>query len=449
MADIETIETEIIEAIQESGEPVVSPKNLPTTIHILPLFDRPFFPAQAFPIMMEEEPWYETLDEIADSPHHMVGLALVNGEPGDELTPKKFSKVGSLVQLHNPSRSDGKMQFIAEGIERFKIVKWLSKKPPYKVKVEYAKQSKRSNTDEMRAYAMAIINTLKDLMQLNPLYAEELKYFLNRFSPNDPSPLADFAVGLTSASGEDLQQVLELFSLVPRMKKVLVLLKKELNVAKIQSKIRERVEERIDEQQRKFFLREQLKEIQKELGIEKDDRTAEIERFQKRLKELTLSNEAQKQVDDEIQKLSMLEIGSPEYTVTRNYLDWITILPWGKSSKDRLDLRRAKKVLNEDHDGLDEVKERILEFLAIGKLKEQVSGSIILLVGPQVWEKLPLGVLLPEPLEESSIASHWAVCVTRPKSKAIAAPISGRCPARSFRRSNHAAPKIRSLCSTR
>ncbi|MCW8983589.1 MAG: endopeptidase La, partial [Gammaproteobacteria bacterium] len=229
------------------------------------------------------------------------------------------------------------------------------------------------------------------LMQLNPLYAEELKYFLNRFSPNDPSPLADFAVGLTSASGDDLQQVLELFSLIPRMKKVLVLLKKELNVAKIQSKIRERVEERIDEQQRRFFLREQLKEIQKELGIEKDDRTAEIERFQKRLKTLTLSEEAQKQVDEEIQKLSMLEIGSPEYTVTRNYLDWITVLPWGKSSRDRLDLRRAKKVLNEDHDGLDEVKERILEFLAIGKLKEQVSGSIILLVGPPGVGKTSIG----------------------------------------------------------
>jgi len=391
MADLENIEAEIIEAIEESGELIISPKNLPTTIHILPLFERPFFPAQAFPIIMDEEPWFETLDEIADSPHHMVGLLLVNGEPGDELTPSKFSKVGSLVQLHNPGRSDGKMQFIAEGIERFKIVKWLSKKPPYKVKVEYPKQSKRNSTDEMRAYAMAIINTLRDLMQLNPLYAEELKYFLNRFSPNDPSPLADFAVGLTSASGEDLQQVLELFSLVPRMKKVLLLLKKELNVAKIQSKIRERVEERIDEQQRKFFLREQLKEIQKELGIEKDDRTAEIERFQKRLKSLTLSDEAQKQVGDEFQKLSMLEIGSPEYTVTRNYLDWITVLPWGKSSKDRLDLRRAKRVLNEDHDGLDEVKERILEFLAIGKLKEQVSGSIILLVGPPGVGKTSIG----------------------------------------------------------
>jgi ATP-dependent Lon protease len=391
MPDFESIEAEIVEAIEESGDLIISAKNLPTTIHILPLFDRPFFPAQAFPIVLEEEPWYETLDDIAESPHHMVGLVLVNGEPGDELSPDRFRQVGSLVQLHNPSRLDGKMQFIAEGIERFKIVKWLSKKPPYKVKVEYPPQVKRNNSDEMRAYAMAIINTLRDLMQLNPLYAEELKYFLNRFSPNDPSPLADFAVGLTSASGDDLQQVLELFSLIPRMKKVLLLLKKELNVAKIQSKIRERVEERIDEQQRIFFLREQLKEIQKELGIEKDDRTAELERFQKRLKSLTLSEEARKQLDDEMQKLAVLEIGSPEYTVTRNYLDWITVLPWGKTSRDRLDLRRAKKVLNEDHDGLDEVKERILEFLAIGKLKDQLSGSIILLVGPPGVGKTSIG----------------------------------------------------------
>jgi len=228
---------------------------------------------------------------------------------------------------------------------------------------------------------MALINTIRELLPMNPLYGEELKQFLNRFSLNEPSALADFAASLVTSGRNDLQQILETSPVKQRMERVLLLIKKELEVAKLQTRIRQQVEDKISDQQRKFFLREQLKEIQQELGIAKDDKTADIERFKERLKSLTVPDHAQARIDEELEKLNILESGSPEYGVTRNYLDWLTGLPWGKHSRDKLDLRRARKILDRDHDGLEDVKERIIEFLAVGVLKGEIRGSILCLVG--------------------------------------------------------------------
>ncbi|MFA5628015.1 MAG: endopeptidase La [Thiohalomonadaceae bacterium] len=391
MPNDETIEAELLSSADSTSDLAVRTDVLPTTLYLLPLIDRPFFPAQAFPVLLDEKLWLDTLEHIGDHPHRMAGLVLVRKGDPENLHPENFYRIGTAVRVHNPSRSDGKIQFIAEGIQRFRIVKWLSDKPPFMVQVEYPGEKPAREDSKLKAYAMAIINTLKELLPLNPLYSEELKYFLSRFSPNDPSPLTDFAAALTSAKREELQQVLESFAVLPRMEKVLVLLKKELDVAQLQSQIREKVDERMSEQQRKFFLREQLKEIQKELGLEKDDRTADVERFTDRLGKLTLPEAAQKRVDDELQKLSILEVGSPEYTVTRNYLDWVSSLPWGLHSTDRLELKRARRTLDQDHDGLDDVKQRIIEFIAVGSLKGEVAGSILLLVGPPGVGKTSIG----------------------------------------------------------
>lgn len=362
----------------------------PSTLYLLPLSERPFFPAQTLPLLMNEGPWLRTVKKIGEASHQMAGLVLVNLPHAEDAKPADFYSFGTLVRMHHPVRSEGKIQFIAEGQSRFRIVKWISDKPPYLVQVEYPPEIAR-NEDELKAYAMAIINTIKELIPLNPLYSEELKFFLNRFSPNEPSLLADFAASLTTASKEELQSVIEALNLRRRMEKVLILIKKELEVAKLQSQIREQVEQKMTKQQREFFLREQLKEIQKELGLAKDDKTADIERFRDRLAKLKLSESAQKRVEEEMQKLSVLESGSPEYAVTRSYLEWLSQLPWGKLSKDKLDLLRARKILDRDHDGLEDVKERIVEFLAVGALKGEIAGSILLLVGPPGVGKTSIG----------------------------------------------------------
>ena len=392
----QAIEGEIVE--DESGQKLLPAESRPGELYLLPLNEKPFFPAQTLPLVMNESAWLRTVEAIGETPHHMVGLVLIKPEDSDSATREDFHNIGTVVRMHNPAKNEGRIQFIAEGLRRFRIVKWLSDKPPYRVQVEYPNEPGKPESEEIRAYAMAIINTIKELVPLNPLYSEELKFFLNRFSPNEPSLLADFAATLTSASKQELQDVLEAFGLKRRMEKVLVLLKKELDVARLQSQIRGRMEEKMSEQQREFFLREQLKAIQKELGLSKDDKTAELETFKERISRLTLPEAAKKRIDEEMAKFSVLETGSAEYTVSRNYLDWLTALPWGVHSQDKLDLKRARKILDRDHDGLDDVKDRIIEFLAVGAMKGEVSGSILLLVGPPGVGKTSIGKSVAEAL---------------------------------------------------
>ncbi len=390
--DDDALEGEIFTTAPAPGTPNLPAQTLPATLHVLPLTEKPFFPAQSLPLVMNEGPWMETVQKIGETPHHLAGLLLVHGDSSDEARPDDFYATGTLVRMHHPMRADGKIQFIAEGMTRFKVVEWISGKAPYFARVEYLPETQHdTESEEIKAYALAILGSVKELLPLNPLYSEELKFFLNRFSPNQPALLADLAASLTTAPKEALQEVLESFDLRKRMQKALVLVKKELEVARLQNQIQEKVEEKMTEQQREFFLREQLRTIQKELGIAKDDRTADLDLFQGRIKKLTLSAQASKKIAEELGKLAVLEHGSPEYMVTRNYLDWLTNLPWGRFTKDKLDLNRARKILDQDHDGLDDVKERIIEFLAVGAMKGEVAGSIILLVGPPGVGKTSIG----------------------------------------------------------
>jgi ATP-dependent Lon protease len=238
---------------------------------------------------------------------------------------------------------------------------------------------------------MAVIKTLKELVKLNPLQSEAIKLFLSRSTFDDPGRLADFAANLTTANGTELQKILETFDIRKRIDHVLVLLKREVEISKLQEEINKQIQEKISGQQREFFLKEQLKAIKKELGLEKEGKTTEIEKFQERLKERKLSEEAKRVVEDELDKFQMLEPHSPEYTVSRNYLDWLTILPWGKFSQDSYDVDKARQILDRDHYGLDDVKERILEFIAVGKLKGDIAGSILCLVGPPGVGKTSVG----------------------------------------------------------
>ncbi|MCF7982774.1 MAG: endopeptidase La [Thiohalocapsa sp.] len=364
---------------------------LPALIAMLPVASRPFFPGQAVPLLMDAEHWRSTIRAVGETEHKILGVALSRSETSEAATAEDFFEVGTACRVHRVNEDDGKLQVLVECLQRFRIDRFVSREIPYSARVEYLPEPRHEPESEVKAYAMAVINTIKELLPLNPLYVEELRMFLDRFGPDDPSHLADFAASLTTSSKEQLQEVLEAVPLMKRMEKVLVLLNNELELARAQQQIRASVEERMQKQQREFFLREQLKAIQKELGIAKDDRTAEMDKFRERVAKLTLSDEAKKRVDDELDKMSILETGSPEYAVTRNYLDWITLLPWGRHSPDKLDLKRARRILDRDHYGLDDVKQRILEFLAVGIHKGEIAGSIILLVGPPGVGKTSIG----------------------------------------------------------
>lgn len=363
----------------------------PDEIFLLPIKERPFFPAQQLPVLLNKKTWRKTFDAIQSGKCKYIGLIFVDKEEHHKAKPKDFSVMGTLVKIHDPKVKEDYIQLIAEGIQRFEIKEWLNESAPYKAKVTYPECLHQGSEQELKAYSLALMNAFKELLPLNPLYSEELKYFLNRNNTNDPSQLADFAAGLTTANNVELQKTLETLELTERMEKVLVLLKQEIEITKLQSSIRARVEENISDHQRDFLLRQQLHEIQSELGIAKDDQTLDVKRFEKRIKKLALTKKVLKKAHEELHKLKTLDPQSPEYHVSRSWMDWLVQLPWQKYSKDKLDLTRAKKILDKGHDGLDDVKNRILEFLAVGALKGEVSGSIICLVGPPGVGKTSIG----------------------------------------------------------
>ncbi|WOJ95174.1 endopeptidase La [Congregibacter variabilis] len=380
--------------VSKASTPAVADDVLPDSLYLIPVPQRPFFPGQVQPVAMDPQEWGGTIKAVNETANGVVGLAYVDASQlgGVEPQPRNFPEMGCVVRLHRPPMmAESPGQFLAQGIRRFRIVRWLSDKPPYRVQVEYPRSQGDRDSDDVKAYAMAVLHAVKELLPLNPLYSEELRHYIANFNPNQPSLLADFSAALTTANGDQLQEILDTLPLQSRMQKVLALLSKERDVAQLRGKISEQVNEKVSTQQREFFLREQMKVIQKELGLSKDDRTSDAERFEARLESLVLPDAVRERIDDELQKLSVLEPGSPEYGVTRNYLDWATQVPWGVTSEDNLDLPHAAAVLDEDHDGLDDVKDRILEFLAVGSFKGEIAGSILLLVGPPGVGKTSIG----------------------------------------------------------
>ncbi len=377
----------------EGGGQILLPSEAhPGIIHVLP-YERPFFPGQAIPLVVDAETWMPTLKAVQKRDQDVIGLvALREGVDDDTpVGPESLYEMGTLCRVHRVHREDEQLQILLEGLQRFRVRRWVTETPPLSVAAQYFPERAQADDEAQKAYAVAIINIIKELIPLNPLYGEELKIFLARSNPNRPSVLADFAASLTSASRPELQEVLETVNLQRRLEKVVELLHKELEIARAQREIREHVESEIQSHQRETILRQQLKYIQKELGIAKDDRTAEIEEFQGRLESLDVPEQAMKRIEEELKKLSTLEPGSPEFGVTRNYLDWLTSVPWGRHSEDAGDLVEAGRVLDSHHEGLADVKERILEFLALGIMKGDVAGSIICLVGPPGVGKTSLG----------------------------------------------------------
>jgi len=388
----DAVDTDAVNATHSTGTPAVAEDVLPDKLYIMPVPGRPFFPGQVQPIAIDPAVWASTLQRVGEEGHSLIGLSYVPRDDAAAADPRQFPQIGCAVRLHRPPPEAGQVgQFLAQGIRRFRIVRWLNDKPPYLVQVEYPRSQGDRESDEVKAYAMALIKEIKELLPLNPLYSAELKQYLANFSPTQPSPLADFSAALTTASGEQLQEILDTLPLLSRMEKVLLLLRKERELAELQGKISSQVNEKVSQQQREFFLREQLKIIQKELGLSKDDRTSDVELFEGRIADKAMPESVNTRIRDELHKLSVLETGSPEYGVTRNYLDWATSVPWGVHSSDNLDLKHARDVLDEHHEGLEDVKERILEFLAVGSFKGEIAGSIMLLVGPPGVGKTSIG----------------------------------------------------------
>ncbi|XP_053318178.1 lon protease homolog, mitochondrial [Spea bombifrons] len=252
------------------------------------------------------------------------------------------------------------------------------------VEVDNVVHEEFQNSEEVKALTAEIVKTIRDIIALNPLYRESVMQMMQAGQRvvDNPIYLSDMGAALTGAESQELQDVLEETNIPKRLYKSLSLLKKEFELSKLQQRLGREVEEKIKQTHRKYLLQEQLKIIKKELGLEKEDKDAIEEKFRERLKELTVPKHVMEVIDEELGKLGLLDNHSSEFNVTRNYLDWLTSIPWGKYSQENLDLKRAEEVLEEDHYGMEDVKKRILEFIAVSQLRGSTQGKILCFYGP-------------------------------------------------------------------
>ena len=372
---------------------IVASDLLPTSLIIIPLFDRPFFPKMMVPILLSNEELVNNILESLSDKQKYVGLLFAEeteGE-GESFKVQRFAKIGVAGKVMQINRKpDAPAQLLVQCMERFEVVE-LSDTSLRRARVRYWYDDPTSNDEEVKAYSISIINCIKELVQLKPLFREELSLLMGNINLKEPGTLADFSSSMTTSSGEELQKILGTRPLLERAESALILLKKELEISKIQVQINKRIEDRLSTQQRQFFLKEQLKEIKKELGLSKDDKESEEEKFRKRMEALILTEEASERIEEELEKLRLLEPSSPEFNVTRAYLDWLTVLPWGKTTEDNEDIKQAEEILQADHYGLEDVKDRILELISVGMMNGNLSGTIILLVGPPGVGKTSIG----------------------------------------------------------
>ena len=379
------------------------PEQYPQII-FLPITGRPLFPSLPKVVDIRDEAVCRAVVAHHKRGNPFIGTFLAKDLSKDTDTVKDISeihRIGTVSHIESISLSDNFGSLILHPLQRIRAKSVIKEKPASIVDVDYLSDEPTPvNNQVIRALTQEIFATARDMATISPIHRQQINLFnvanivnqsFNRRPDDSPGYIADFFAGIVSGDAQELQEVLESLVIEERLRKVLVLMKKEHVNLKLQQDIKREVEDKIMKKQREYYLGEQLKHIKKELGLEKDDRESIVTKFQERVKTLVMPEAVKKVFDDEINKLNLLDAASPEFNVTRNYLDWITLLPWGVRSVDNYDLKMAQGVLDEDHYGLKDVKERILEFIAVGKLKGTVLGKILCLVGPPGVGKTSVG----------------------------------------------------------
>ncbi len=371
----------------------------PDNIVVLPLENRPVFPGLTLPLSFTGKKIVEYVEYSMNRKNNFIGVSLISESDEEDIFKSELYQTGTLLKIARIiNKNEDSIQFFAQAVTRFHIVKENKRSDIPHWQVQYEYEEKESPSNELKAYTMAVINSVKELIRLNPMFHEQIKLALSQVGMEKPGLLMDLVASFLSADSYKLQEILEADDLFQRSEKLLLLLKEEIELNKVQQDIQKQIEEKVSKHQREFFLREQLKVIKKELGLEKDDKSTEIENFQKKIKNLRLTSEVAKVINEELEKMNSLESGSAEFQVTRSYLTWLTDLPWGIHSAENYDLIKAEKILNDQHYGLNDVKQRILEFISTIVKRGKVSGSIVCLVGPPGVGKTSIGKSIADAL---------------------------------------------------
>jgi ATP-dependent Lon protease len=355
---------------------------------VIPLRGKPIFPGILTPMMLPSPQEADTVEKAiaADS---FIGLVLTKSDDAENPAASDLFETGTAAKIvRRINLPDGGVNIFISTAKRFRVVKVLQETAPISVVVQYA-EDENFDTPEVKALTRALISEMKQVAENNPLFSEEMR--LSMVNIDNPGKIADFITSILNIERSEQQRILEMNDVQARMEHVLIFIKKEQELLKIQKKIQEQLNEKITKSQREYFLKEELKAIKGELGMAVDSKTSEYQRFKEAVEKLSFQGEVKEQVEQELEKFSLMEPSSPEFTVTRNYLEAIVALPWNTESKESIDVDKALAILNEDHYGLDDVKQRIVEYLAVRMLKKDSKGSIICLVGPPGVGKTSVG----------------------------------------------------------
>jgi ATP-dependent Lon protease len=361
---------------------------LPARLFVIPIHGKPIFPGILTPLMLPSAAEADAVEKAiaADS---FIGLILTKSDDIENPTAEDLFTVGTAAKIaRRINLPDGGVNIFISTLKRFQVKRVLQQTNPISVVAQYL-EDENFDSAEVKALTRALISEMKQVSENNPLFSEEMR--LSMVNIDHPGKIADFITSILNIDRAEQQRILEMTNVQARMEHVLIFIKKEQELMKIQKKIQEQLNEKISKSQREYFLKEELKAIKNELGMAVDAKTSEYQRFKEAVEKLGLQGEVKEQVEQELEKFSLMDANSPEFTVTRNYLETIISLPWNDDSKETLDIEQARKILDEDHYGLDDVKERIIEYLSVRKLKNDTKGSIICLVGPPGVGKTSVG----------------------------------------------------------
>ena len=362
--------------------------NVPEELPVLGLKDVVIFPQMVTALGVSTEKELKLLDNVLAT-NRFVALVAQKDTEKDKLNPSDLYEYGTAsVVLQMLRMPDNTAKMLVQGIARIHIKEFTETEPFFKAKVDVLKDVHVKGDVETEALATNAKNQFSRMVSISPNLPEELKIVI--INIDNPGRLSDLISSHLNISLPEKQEILETLNVKKRLQKINTFVNNEMQVLELAGKIQSQVKNEMEKGQREYYLRQQLKAIQEELG-EGDDQAAEVKELRKKLKQAKLPEEAQKEADRELSRLSRMHPSSAEYTVARTYLDWLIALPWSISTKDNLDIPSACKVLETDHYNLKKVKERILEYLAVRKLKEDMKGPILCFVGPPGTGKTSLG----------------------------------------------------------
>lgn len=363
-------------------------ENIPDNLPVLPLFDAVLFPKMVLPLVVIEDHSVKLVDE-AMSKDRIIGLLVSKSKSKEKTAPQEdLAAIGTSAMILKMAKTeDNKAQLLVQGLGRFKVKQFSHKEPYLRADIEDVDDEEDSGK-EVEAMKTNIISLFDRIVELSPGLPKEIASMSS--SIEEPGILADMVASTINSPTEDKQKVLETANVKKRLKEVTKQLNQQLDILELGNKIQTQVKGDMDKTQREYYLRKQLKAIKEELG-ESDEASVELDEYRTKIEDANLPKEAKNEAERELNRLSKMHPSSAEYTVAATYLDWITALPWHTSTEDVLDIKKARKTLDEDHYGLEKPKKRVLEYLAVRKLKPESKGPILCLAGPPGTGKTSLG----------------------------------------------------------